>query len=127
MLFDSRSYEISPFKKMVLTELTNEQIGPELLRLSKLQPDYLPLNRPVTMSIASLLFERYRIFKQEQSIYECFFHLTLECLRHQQHRLDIRGYIARYEGIQGWEFAFDALVEAAWLRYQAQADRIHRF
>lgn len=124
---DSSSYEISPFRKVEFTDLSDEQIGRELLRLSKLQLDNLPLSRPITMSIASLLVARYKKFKKEESICDCFYHSMLEYLRHQQHRLSLRGYIRRYKGIEGWKMAFDALVEAAWLRHQTQVERIRRF
>lgn len=115
--------EVPPFQKVNLTHLTEEQIRSELLRLPKLRLDSLPLNRPVTMSILKLLFERYEIFKEEQSIHVCFYRGMFDYLRQQQHRKSICKYIKSHAGFEGWRMAFDMLVEAAWLRYQIQEEK----
>lgn len=118
VLGDEGHYDVPICKKIDLTDLSRYQVGRELLRLSKLNLGDLPIHRPVTIAALTLLLERYELCRSAHKDYKSFLPVVFSYLRHPQHRLCIRGYIYRIEGIDGWNAGFDALVETAWVHSQ---------
>lgn len=112
-LVDGGHNDVQICKKIDLIDLSKYQVGRELLRVSKLNLGDLPIHRPVTIAILALLLERYQLCRSTHKIYTSFLPVVFSYLRHPQHRLCIRGYIHRFEGMEGWNTGFDALVETA--------------
>ncbi|XZE20340.1 hypothetical protein SH449x_000208 [Pirellulaceae bacterium SH449] len=120
---DLGQFDIPICKNIQLPELSRYQTGRELLRLSKLNLDDLPIHRPVTIAVLSLLLERYELWRSSKNVKADFLGIVFSYLRHPQHRLSIRGYIFRIEGLDGWRAGFDALVEASWMHFRLNSER----
>lgn len=109
-----RTFTIHPRNQvMTVAEIKVPRIECELARLSQINLECPPL-MPATLVLLSCIRDRYDAWTSHEKVYCDFYREIFKLLRVKQCRKHFKDLVLLCPDLDGWHFAIDCLIEAAW-------------
>lgn len=114
-----QSYILHPRDQVyTVAEIKIPNIDGELARLSQINLDCPPLF-PQTLMLLSCIRERYKMWQAREQVSSDFYREIFKLLRVKQCRTGFKNLVQLCPDLDGWHYAIDCLIQAAWLAHES--------